>query len=117
MSEPVVRIPTLPVDKMVDKDGGATPTEMTFRQTLLNNLQVLFGAEGCVVPTQSDVNIALIQDNQYPDSITGLPVYTCGNGRILYDSVNNRILISIDNGSGIPVFKQVTLTNPSPPIP
>jgi hypothetical protein len=117
MINEIVRIPTLPLDKMVDKEGTATPTEMTFRQTLISNLQTLFGSEGCVVPSQTDVNIALIQDNQYPDPISGAPVYTCGNGRILYDSVNNRILISIDNGSGIPVFKQVTLTNPSPPIP
>ena len=39
----IVRIPNLPLDKMVDENGRATPSELTFRQTLVSNLQTLFG--------------------------------------------------------------------------
>lgn len=103
-------LPALPLGRIVDENGVATPTELNFRQALLTNLQNNLGPEGLVAPTQSASNITTIQNSQSPDQITGIPVYSCGYGRILYNSTNNSIMISIDNGSGVPVFKTVTLT-------
>lgn len=112
----VIRIPNLPLGIMVDDKGNATDNELTFRQALITNLQNLFGDEGVVVPTQTDAAspndfIKQIQDNQLPNG-----QYTCGFGRFLYDATNNRILVSIDGGAGVPMFMEVTLTVPVPPV-
>lgn len=111
---PVVRVPNLQSNKITDKDGNATDDELTFRHTLITNLQKLFGNEGCVVPTQSAANITIIQNNTVTNPGTGLSnVYTCQYGTILYDSTNNEIKIALNNGSDMPVFLQaLLLTNP-----
>lgn len=111
-----IRIPNLPTGQIVDDKGNASDDELTFRHALISNLQNFFGPEGCVIPSQNndavpDDNIAQIQDNQLPNG-----EYTCGFGRFLYDSTNNRILVSIDGGGGVPAFMEVTLTVPVPPV-
>lgn len=105
----VTRIPNLPTGPMIEKDGYPTDDEQTFRQILVSSLQNNFGNEGCVVPTQSNAAapndyITQIQDNQLPNG-----EYTCGFGRFLYDETNNRVLVSIDDGTGKPIFKTVVL--------
>lgn len=109
-SENAVRIPNLPLGQMVDENGNATPSELTFRQTLLTNLQKNFGDEGCVIPIQTTANITTIQNNQAINNETGVLGYTCGYGRFIYNSDTNTIMVSVDNGLGVPVFKTVTLT-------
>ncbi len=118
----VIRIPNLPTGPLVDDSNNPTDDEMTFRRTLISQLQLNFGNEGCVIPTQTnavapDNFIKQIQDNRIPDPVTGAPgQYTCGFGRFLYDATNNRILVSIDGGGGVPAFMEVTLTVPVPPV-
>jgi hypothetical protein len=115
----VVRIPNLPLDKMVDDQGRATPSEMTFRQTLISNLQTLFGNEGCVVPVQSPTDVALIQNNFVVNQNTMQKQYTCQLGTILYSQhptnyTMDKVLIAVRNDntypSTPPLFKTVTLT-------
>lgn len=111
---PVVKIPNLPLGPIADEKGNATQAFLTFLQTLLSQLQLNFGAEGCVVPTQPTTNIATIQNNQ---NIQGQ--YTCQPGTILYvlnaadytlDSVKIAVRNSNDYPSTAPLFKTVTLT-------
>jgi len=110
MSE--IRIPNLPMGQIVDEQGHATDDELLYRQALTTNLQKYFGSEGCVVPTLSAADITLIQDNSYVDPGSGLTVYTCGYGRIVYNSDANSIMISVSDGGAPPqpIFKTVTLT-------
>lgn len=115
----LVRIPNLPLDKMVDDQGRPSPTELTFRQTLVSNLQKLFGNEGCVVPVQSPGNVTLIQNNAVINQSTGVLNYTCQLGTILYsqhptDYTMDKVVIAVRNDNTYPltppVFKTVTLT-------
>ena len=118
----VIRVPNLPTGAVVDESGMATDDELVFRQNLISSLQQNFGNEGVIVPTQTNAAspndfIKQIQDNRIPDPVTGLPnQYTCGFGRFLYDATNNRILVSIDGGGGVPAFMEVTITVPVPPV-
>lgn len=105
-----VRIPNLPLGQITDDKGFATETEQTWRQTLISSLQHNFGNEGCVVPTQTQANITMIQNNNYIDQATRQTVYTCQYGTMLYNSTANSIMIAVNNGSGQPVFRTVTLT-------
>lgn len=118
MADPVIRIPNLPNGKIVDEEGNPSENEATFRHALISQLQKNFGDEGLVAPTQTNVlapadlnYISQIQDHQLENG-----QYTCGFGRILYDATNNRILISIDGGGGVPAFMEVTLTVPIPAV-
>lgn len=108
-----IRVPNLPMGQIVDKDGNATDDELTFRHILITSLQNNFGAEGVVVPTQDATNIAIIEANREPNPIA-LPTvpgaYTCAFGTILYNSTANSIMIAVDGGGGVPLFKTVTLT-------
>lgn len=119
----IIRVPNLPIGQIVNEKGFATDDELTFRQTLITQLQQNFGGEGCVVPTQTNepasptntdpsqiLSIRQIQDNRLPNGD-----YTCGFGRLIYDATNNRILVSIDSGGGVPKFAQINLTYP--PVP
>lgn len=117
-SRDVIRVPNLPVGKIVDDNGNSTDDELTFRQALITSLQNNFGNEGVVIPSQTndaapDNFINQIQNNQLPNG-----EYTCGFGRFLYDATNNRILVSIDVGGGVPGFAEVNLTLPPlvPPV-
>lgn len=124
MAIPVIRVPNLPNGQIVDDKGYPSDDELTFRQGLITSLQQNFGNEGVVVPSQTnaaapDNFIRQIQDNRIPNPVTGVAdQYTCGFGRFLYDATNNRILVSIDVGGGVPGFAEVNLTLPPlvPPV-
>jgi hypothetical protein len=117
------RIPNLPTGKMVDEKGIATDGESTFRRILITSLQNNFGSEGLVIPSQIDEvspndYIKQIQNNTVLNPSTGVQDYTCGFGRFLYDSTNNRILVSVDIGGGVPGFAEINITMPPlvPPV-
>lgn len=114
-----IRIPNLPTGSMVDTKGNATPEELTFRQTLVTNLQSFFGNEGCVIPTQTPANMLVIQNNSVVNPATGEITYTCLPGTILYvqnatDYTQDKVMIAVRNSNNYPlsapIFKTVTLT-------
>lgn len=81
-------------------------------QQLFEALQRNAGNEGLVAPPQprpdGPVNaIDLIQNNT--ETVGGNTIYTCGYGRFLYDSTNNKMKVSIDDGFGAPIFKEIML--------
>ena len=101
-----MNIPNLPpLSPTVDENRMRTPTEQVFMDQLIKQLQQNAGPEGLVMPTQDATNITAIQNNQLPNG-----EYTCAYGTMLYNSTANSIMIAIDNGSGVPVFKTVTIT-------
>lgn len=104
-----IRIPNLPMGKVVDENGYASDDEQTFRQALISSLQDNFGSEGCIVPSQTTANIAIIQNNTYIDPATGNTVYSCQPGTFIYDTDTDELKVSILSG-GIPVFKVVTVS-------
>jgi len=105
-----VRIPNLPIGKIVDDNGKATDEELTFRQALLTLLQNLFGEEGLVMPSQTSANITEIQNNQTStEGASDNPYYTCAPGTIIYDTTTNEVKIAV-LVAGVPTFKVVTLT-------
>ena len=114
-----IRIPNLPLDKMVDESGNATPSELTFRQTLISNLQTLFGNEACAIPIQSPANIITIQNNKIINEATGIAQYSCQLGTILYsqhptDYTQDKIVVAVRNDNTYPltapIFKTFTIT-------
>lgn len=117
-----IRVPNTPIEQWVDDKGYPTPATQTFLYTLITSLQQNFGNEGLVAPSQPQDatttpptdNISKIQYNTVINA-QGVPQYTLQNGTFIYDSTNDRILVSI-NVAGVPTFKQVTVTNPIPAI-
>ena len=114
-----IRIPNLPTDKLVDENGFASPSEETFRHTLITNLQAFMGNEGLVAPVQTPANLLTIQNNSTIDTATGLPVFTCQLGTILYvqhptDYTQDKVVIAVRNDNTYPatapIFKTFTLT-------
>lgn len=103
-----IRIPNLPTGRIVDDNGNTSDEEQTFRQTLITSLQDNFGNEGCVVPSQTSANITKIQNHTVIDQATGLTVYTCQGGTMIYDSDTDELKVAILSG-GIPSFKVVTV--------
>lgn len=109
MAIPVIRVPNLPNGQLVDEDGNATDDELTFRQGLITSLQQNFGNEGLVAPVQDSTNIAIIQNNQLPNPVTGVAdQYSCQPGTIIYNSTNDTLMVAILVG-GIPTFKTFTV--------
>jgi|ERR1017187_795939 hypothetical protein len=109
-----VRIPNLPLGKLVDEKGMATPEEQMFRQGLLNLLQTLMGEQGIVIPSQTTANILSIQNYRQPmPGATPDFLYPCQYGTLIYNSdivdQTKSIQVSINNG-GSPLFKTITLT-------
>lgn len=104
----MTRIPDLPLGRMVTEEGEPTDEELTFRQSLISNLQSWVGNEGLVAPTQTAADITIIQNNTQGNQ-SGFTMYTCGFGRILYDVTNNKMVVSIDDGTGVPIFKEIML--------
>lgn len=100
-----MNIPDLPIDPVVDERGFLTDKGKFFFEQLLSQMQTFLGNEGLVAPTQSAANITTIQNNL---NIAGQK--TCAYGTIIYNSTANSIQIAVNNGSGSPVFKTVTLT-------
>jgi len=114
-----VRIPNLPFEKMVNEKGEPTSSEMTFRQTLITGLQKYFGEEGLVMPTQTPLNLTIIQNNQFPNQSTGNNEFTCNLGTMIYvqhptDYTLDKVMIAVRNSNdypnSAPIFKTVTLT-------
>lgn len=105
MTEKVVRIPNLPLGKLVDTDLNPTDDEITFRHTLITSLQKNFGDEGVVIPTQPTANITIIQNNQNQATP---PQYTCQAGTFIYDSDTNSVKVAI-LVAGVPTFKTVVV--------
>jgi len=104
-----VRIPNLPVGKIVDENGMPTNEELTFRQALLSLLQQFMGTEGLVMPSQSTANInTIVANTNNTEGATGT-VYTCNPGTFLYDSTTNNIMVTVLSG-GVPTLKTVTIT-------
>ena len=112
----VIRVPNLPTGEIVDDKRMATDDELTFRHTLISQLQNNFGPEGCIIPTQTDAASPNDFIKQIQNNVDAQGNYTCGFGRFLYDATNNRILVSIDGGGGVPAFMTVTLTVPIPAV-
>ena len=109
-----VRIPNLPLGKIVDENGMATSEEQMFRQGLLNLLQTLMGEQGLVIPSQTTANITSIQNYRQPSpGATPDYLYPCQFGTLIYNSdivdQTKSILVAINNG-GSPLFKTITLT-------
>lgn len=104
----LIRIPNLPQGQMVNKEGYPTDDELTFRQSLITNLQTLFGTEGVVVPTLTAAQITTIQNNTI--TVGANSFFTCQFGTMVYNSTANSIMIAVDDGAGAPLFKTVTLT-------
>jgi hypothetical protein len=102
-----MNIPNLPAySPIVDEQRNRTPVEQVFMQQLITELQQNAGPEGLVVPTLSADQIFMIQNNVNPQN----GQYTTAYGTIVYNSTANSIMIAINNGSGAPIFKTVTLT-------
>lgn len=115
-----IRIPTLPIGRMVDKEGMPTDDELLFRTQLITSLQQNFNYEGLVMPTQQNGispndYVTQIQNHQ---NIKGQ--YTCALGTMLYviadplDYTQDKVMIAVRNSndfpSSAPIFKTVTLT-------
>jgi hypothetical protein len=116
-----VRIPNLPLGPLVDKDGKATPEEMTFRQGLLTLLQTIAGNEGLVAPSQNAANVTLIQAGATnTPGATPSTSYSCAFGTMLYVPStavfpavpNDYFIVAMNDGTvnQAPEFKQVMLT-------
>jgi len=112
-SKQPIRIPNLPMGKLVDENGHPTDNELTFRQALITSLQNYMGNEGLVSPTQNDADKTTIQDN-----VDSQGTYTCELGTILYvkhpsDYTQDKVMIAVrdDNTypSTPPKFKTITL--------
>lgn len=120
-----IRVPNTPIEQWVDDKGYPTPATQTFLYTLITSLQQNFGNEGLVAPSQpQDATttpptdyVSQIQNNTIINTATGAPVQTLQPGTFLYDSTNDRILVSIRVSPTSVVFKQITVAAPVPPIP
>ena len=104
------RIPNLPSGPIADKDGNPTQAELNFRQMLLQQLQLLMGNEGMVMPTQSSDNITTIQNNSTLTPGTNITTYPCQFGTFIYNETSNSIQVAVNDGTGKPVFKTVTIS-------
>ncbi len=115
VQEPIIRIPNLPSGRIVDDNGMPTDSELTFRESLLNLLTQIAGAQGLVMPQQTTTNIGLIATNQQTTPVgsintnSSISTFTCQPGTFIYDSVLNKVMVSILVGT-TPTFKTVTVT-------
>ena len=118
---PNIRIPNLPVGRIVDENGYPTVEEQTFRQTLLTLLQNNLGDMGTVVTSLSQDNINRIVNNTQSMDVPGnspILTYTCPFGTLFYNidapSMSNPggygLQVTVNNGSNIPVLKTVIIT-------
>lgn len=91
-----MNVPTFSYDKVVDKDGNWSFIWLQIVTQLLQQLQLNFSNEGCVVPEVSAADIVIIAAN--------LPA----NGTMLYDSTNDLLKVWVGGTGGS--FKTVTVT-------
>lgn len=104
-----IRIPNLPIGQITDKNGQGTDDEMTFRYTLITNLQRLMGNEGLVAPLQDSTHITTIQNNTTKNPATGANVPTCAPGTLIYNTTTDKLMVAI-LVAGVPVFKEILTT-------
>lgn len=104
-----MNIPNLPTGNIVDENGALTSVWLTFFQNLISTLQLNASDNGLVAPMQTAANIAVIQNNTMPNPSGGSPIYTCAYGTSVYNVTANSIMYSVNDGSGAPIFKTVTL--------
>lgn len=122
-NQTVVRIPNLPMGRIVDQDGRPTDEEMFFRQSLLSLLLELIGAQGVVVPSQTQTDADKIATNTVdtPDGSGGMITsFTCQLGTLLYipstatypAAPNDKLVVAMDDGTAAhaPTFKTITVT-------
>lgn len=101
-----MNIPSLPVSGFFNDDKtDLSPAWRQFFDLLINALNTNASNEGLVLPTQNSTNIAVIQGNQLQNL-----AYTLQYGTGLYNSTANSIMFAVNNGTGAPIFKTVTLT-------
>lgn len=111
----ILRVPNLPLGKIVDENGMPTDDELTFRQALVTLLQKLFGNEGVVMPSQPQANVTAIQNYTNPQGQK-----TCQFGTIIYipsttafpAAPNDSLVVAFNDGTAAqePVFKTITVT-------
>lgn len=118
MTQPI-RVPNLPIGKMVDENGIATPEEQMFRQALLTLLQTAFNNQGVLVPSQTAADVLKIQNNVVTkqSGSTTLTSYSCQFGTILYSPStatypalpNDFLAVSMNDGTAnqAPLFKHI----------
>ena len=111
MNNQPIRIPNLPIGKMVEQDGNPTQQELTFRQNLITSLNNYVGSQGLVAPSQTTDNINTIETNTSINPSTGkLPgPYTCQPGTIIYNTDTDTLMVAI-LVAGVPTFKTFTVT-------
>lgn len=109
MSEQQIRIPNLPLGQIADENGNATQQMLTFLQTLVSNLQLYFGNEGMVAPSQDTINLGIIAANTKPNPSGGVAIQTLAPGTFLYNTSNDTVVVSVLSG-GIASFKTITVT-------
>lgn len=100
----IVRIPNLPMGHIVDDQGLPTDDELTFRQTLITNLQKLFGNDGVVLPNLTTAEIDTIVNAQ-----NSLGQYTCSFGTLFYDITTKQIFGTVEDPviTGKPIKKLI----------
>lgn len=99
-----IRIPNLPMGKIVDDDGDPTDDELTFRQGLITQLNKLFGSEGAVLPSLTTTQIDTIVANKNAQG-----QYTCAFGTMFYDTVLKQIWATVEDNviTGKPIKKLI----------
>ena len=119
MTDINIRIPNLPIGKIVDENGLPTAEEQMFRQNLITALQLLFGNQGVVVTSQDQANITAIQNNvaQKLSGTSYLSYYTCQFGTMIYKPStatypavpNDYLAVAMDDGTSnhAPLFKRI----------
>lgn len=108
--KPIDRVPNLPNGRITDENGYPSPEESLWRQTTFSFMQNNLGSEGLVAPTQTAADILVIQNNMNVNPATGASdIPSCQFGTILYNSTANTMMMAVDDGSGNPLFKTVTL--------
>lgn len=106
-----VRIPNLPLGRMVDENGMPTEEETNFRQALIALLQLNFGNEGLVPPAHDATNIALIAAGQQQNQgASDSPTYTMKPGSILYDITTLSLVVNLPATlGGAPLIRTFTV--------
>jgi hypothetical protein len=79
-----MRIPNVPIDRIVTNDGGISPTWAAFFQNLMTQMRLNLSDEGYVVPFLDSAEIAQIDNAE-------------NIGKILYNTTTARMMI---NNSG-----------------
>ena len=103
-------VPNVPIDPMYENKNGQivmTSVGKNFFEQLISFFYQNFSNEGLVMPTQTASNIIAIQNFKYPNN-----TYKTQYGTMIYNSdpSANSIMIAVNDGSGAPIFKTVTLT-------